>query len=103
MTTEVFGEEELSRAPKVFWTPGSLVLSLCKLGSCAAHPAALICAANVVIKIIEQKKILAGLVLVGSSSQNTVISNFSRKYKLFKIIEFYFSVRHCLHIPDYFS
>lgn len=74
VTREILGQEELSRAPKLFWTPGSLVLSLCKLESCAA---------NVVINIIEQNKLLAGLVLAESSRQNTVISKFWRKYRLF--------------------
>lgn len=67
VTTEIFGEEWLGRAPKLFWTPGSPVLSLCKLGSRAACPASLplICAVNVVLKIILKKLYLLGWYLQG--------------------------------------
>lgn len=68
MATEILGEEELGTTPKLFWTPGSLALCLCKLGNCAAHPAALFCAANVIIKIIEQNKSLLGIAFAGSCS-----------------------------------
>lgn len=68
VTTEIFGEEGLGRAPKLLWTPSSLVLSLSELGSCAACPAAfpLICAVNAVLKNNLKKKLyLLGLYLQG--------------------------------------
>lgn len=79
-----FGEEELDRAPKLFWTPGSLILSLCKLGNCATHHAALICAANVVLKIIYQKKVLAGLILQGVLVRALLSQNFGENTSCLK-------------------